>query len=149
MSPFTIPKTTWSQTKNQRSSSGLPETRLRAGPAHTLILSANPPLNHCYKTHQIPLGQDTQFLKGTMCQLCPLLPGKSVKLFFTTSPKTLRFNLVYRGWDVGINDNASLAWGRNRRLRNFYLFTSSLIALKNSDRGAIPGKKSITWVIIA
>ena len=40
-----------------------------AGPAHTLILSATPPLNHCYKTpHQILLGGDTQFSRaGAHC----------------------------------------------------------------------------------
>ena len=55
-----------------------------ARPEHTLILSAIPPLNHCYKT--LLLG--TQFLRD-MSPLCPLLPGKAIKLFFFTSTKTL------------------------------------------------------------
>lgn len=48
---------------------------------------------------------ETQFLKGTMSQLCPLLPGESVKLIFTTSPKMLRFNSApgHRGQILGIN----------------------------------------------
>ena len=46
-----------------------------------------------------PLGQDIQFWGHS--PLCPPLPGKAIKLFFSTSPKTLspKFNLVpvYRG----------------------------------------------------
>ena len=69
------------------------------GPAHTLILSATPPLNRCHKTpHQTPLGWDTVF-EGRS-PLCPPLPRKARKLFYSTSPKTLspRFDsaLVYR-----------------------------------------------------
>ena len=59
-----------------------------AGLAHTLILSASPPLNHCYKTpHQIFPGGDTIF-QG-MNTLCSPLPGKTIKLFFSASPKLI------------------------------------------------------------
>ena len=50
-------------------------------------LPANLPLNHHYKIpHQIPLGWDTVF-EGSIL-LCPPMPGKAIKLFFYTSPKT-------------------------------------------------------------
>ena len=62
---------------------------IHTGPAHTLILSAIPPLNHFYKApHQILLGWDTSFLKSRI-PLCPPFPGKPIRLFFSISPKTL------------------------------------------------------------
>ena len=71
-------------------------------------LLTTPPLNHCYKTpHQSLPGWDTPILRG-MSLLCPPLPGKAVKLFFSTSPKTLfpRFDSapVHRGRDFGISN---------------------------------------------
>ena len=50
-----------------------------------------PPLNHYYKTS--PGGVGTDSLEG-LSSLWPPLPGKAMKLFFSTSPKTLsqRFN---------------------------------------------------------
>ena len=57
-------------------------------------------LNHSYKTPYYSLQSGTHRPKG-MNLLCPPLPGKAIKLFLSTSPKTLspRFNLalVYRG----------------------------------------------------
>ena len=65
-------KTTWDYIKGTRETH--PEDYLRpdqrsAGPAHTLISSATPPLNCCYKTpHQILLGWDIQFFRaGARC----------------------------------------------------------------------------------
>lgn len=53
-----------------------------------IILAAAPSLNHCYKIpHQILRGWDTVF-QGTG-PLCPPLPGKAIKLLFSTSPKAL------------------------------------------------------------
>ena len=58
-------------------------------------------LNHYYKSSHYPLQGRTHRLKG-ISPLCPPLPGKAIKLFFSASPKTLslRFNPapVYRGW---------------------------------------------------
>ena len=55
---------------------------------HTLwSLPTTLPLKHYYKIpHQILLGWDTVF-EGSIL-LCPPIPGKSIKLFFYTSPKT-------------------------------------------------------------
>ena len=48
----------------------------------------NPTLNHCHKTpHQTPLGWHT--VSEGRSSLCPPLPGKAIKLFLSTSPKTL------------------------------------------------------------
>ena len=66
--------------------------------AHELIM---PSLNHCYKNPCFPLQVGTDRFEGIIL-LCPPLPAKAVKLFFSTSLKTLslRFNSVsrYRGW---------------------------------------------------
>ena len=51
------------------------------------FLSATPALNHCYKTHQIPPGWDTDC--GGTYPLCPCLPGKAINLCFSTLPQTL------------------------------------------------------------
>ena len=83
----------------------------------TWSLSAAPPLNHCYKTpHQIPLCWDT-VLRSTS-PLCPPLPGKTIKLFFSTSPRTLslRFDSapVHRGrvFDISVKKSwFTEAWG--------------------------------------
>ena len=60
-----------------------------------------PSLNHYCRTSYYPLQVGTHSLEGVSPQCLPL-PGKAIKLFFSTSPKTLcpRFNLVlgYRGW---------------------------------------------------
>ena len=70
-------ETTWGQIKGMQ---GLHTPR---------SLSATPPLSHCYKTpHQILPSVGHTVLKG-MSPLCPPLPGKAVKLFFSTSPKTV------------------------------------------------------------
>ena len=53
--------------------------------AHTLTLSETPPLNHCYKPFIIPLVWNTIFQGRRL--LCPPLPGKAIKLSFSTSPK--------------------------------------------------------------
>ena len=63
-------------------------------------LSATLPLNHLSKTpHHVLLSWYTSS-EGTS-PLCVPLPGKAIKLFFSTSPKTLspRFNsaLVHKG----------------------------------------------------
>ena len=64
---------------------------------HQLI---TPSWNHYCKTPHYPLKVRTHSFEG-ISLLCPPLPGKAVKLFFSTSPKTLslRFNAVlgYRG----------------------------------------------------
>ena len=82
-------------------------------------ISATLPLNHCYKTpHQIPRaplhppwGQTV--LKG-MSPLCPPLPGKEIKLSFSTSPQTLSLKSnsapVHRGWVLGITLNAQFLY---------------------------------------
>ena len=58
----------------------------------------------------IPPGWNTWFLRG-MSLLCSPLPGKAIKLFLSTSPKTLSlwFNLVlvHRGWVLG---NITAGW---------------------------------------
>ena len=65
---------------------------------HELI---TPSLNHYYKTSHYRLQVGTHSFEG-ISPLWPPLPGKAIKLFFSTSPKTLslRFNSVsgYRGW---------------------------------------------------
>ena len=53
--------------------------------AHTLMLSETPPLNHCYKPFIIPLVWNTVFQGRRL--LRPPLPGKAIKLSFSTSPK--------------------------------------------------------------
>ena len=69
-----------------------------AGPAYIQILISILPLEPRDKTPQpIPLGGwDTQFLRGTMCPLCPSLLCKGTKLLFPPSPKilSLRFNFA-------------------------------------------------------
>ena len=64
---------------------------------HELI---TPPLSHYYETSHYPLQGGTRSSEG-ISLLWPPLPGKAIKLFFSTLPKTLsrRFNLVsgYRG----------------------------------------------------
>ena len=52
-------------------------------------------LNHYYKTPHYPLQVWTHSFEG-ISLLCPPLPGKAIKLFFSTSPKTLslKINLV-------------------------------------------------------
>ena len=60
---------------------------------------ASPPLNHCHEApHQILLGWNPGF-EGRS-PLCPPLPGKAIKLFFSTLPETLSLRfylaLVYR-----------------------------------------------------
>ena len=64
---------------------------------HQLI---KPSLNHYYKTSHYPLEVRTHSFEG-ISPLWPPLPGQAVKLFFSTSPKTLspRINSVlgYRG----------------------------------------------------
>ena len=64
---------------------------------HELI---TPSLNHYYKNSHYPLHAGAHSFEG-ICPLWPPLPGKAIKLFFSTSPKTLslRFTLVlgYRG----------------------------------------------------
>ena len=79
---------TWGKIKGSRKACQeddlRPEER-RAGPAHALIL------NCCYKApHQILSSLDTQF-PGARSLLCfPLPPpSKAVKLFFSTSSKTV------------------------------------------------------------
>ena len=72
-----------------------PETRLKACRPYTHCDPHQQPLKALLKTpHQIPPGWDTQFLRYKPT-LVPL-PGKTIKLFFSTLPKTrsLRFNLV-------------------------------------------------------
>ena len=57
---------------------------------------ADPPsLNHYYKTPHYPLQVGTHSLEG-ISPLWPPLPGKAIKLFYSTSLKTLspRFNSV-------------------------------------------------------
>ena len=60
----------------------------------------HPLLLEHYKTPHYPLQGGTYSLEG-ISLLWPPLPGRAVKLFLSTSPKTLslRFNLapVYRG----------------------------------------------------
>ena len=53
--------------------------RARTDPAHSLFLSAAPPLNQCYKTpHQILLGEDTQVCRaGARCVPLCLAKQKS------------------------------------------------------------------------
>ena len=59
-----------------------------------------PSLNHYYKTPHYTLQVGTHSFEG-ISPLWPPLPGKAIKLFFSTSPKTLslRNNSVsgYRG----------------------------------------------------
>ena len=76
-------ETTWGQSKGVQTQ-------------HTpWSLSASVSLNHHYKTaHQIPLGWNTECWR--LCPLWPSLPGKEIKLFFSTLPKSLspRFDLA-------------------------------------------------------
>ena len=72
---------------------------------HGLILLAAPCLSRCYKTsHQIPLGGYTQFSRAG-ATVFPFA-WQSIKLFFSTSSKTLspKFDLtmVHRGQAFGI-----------------------------------------------
>ena len=64
---------------------------------HKLIM---PSLNHYYKTPHYPLQVETHSFEG-ISPLWPPLPGRAIKLFFSTSPKTLspKINSVlgYRG----------------------------------------------------
>ena len=65
---------------------------------HKLIM---PCLNHYYESPHHTLQVGTCTFEGISLLWSPL-PGRAIKLFFSTSPKTLslRFNLVlgYRGW---------------------------------------------------
>ena len=65
---------------------------------HKLIM---PCLHHYYESPHHTLQVGTCTFEGISLLWSPL-PGKAIKLFFSTSPKTLspRFNLVlgYRGW---------------------------------------------------
>ena len=70
--------------------------------ANTLILTATPHLKYCYETlhssHLLRLGQVV--FQGKRL-VCPTLPDKAMKQFFSTSPKTLSLKfdsaLVHRG----------------------------------------------------
>ena len=89
-------------------------------PAHSLILSTNPPWNHSDKRpHQVPPGWDTHFSRAGASCVLPV-PGKAIKLLFSTSRKTLslRFDLalVYRGHPLGIS--SSKLWNLSKHHRN-------------------------------
>ena len=63
------------------------------------------PLNHCYKTPHYPLQVGTHSFEGISLPW-PCLLGKAVKLFFSTSPKTLslRLDLIQcRGTEAGFD----------------------------------------------
>ena len=82
------------------------EDQIKEGPAHTLILPIAL-LNHYYKSSSSnPPGLGHTVFQGRS-PLCPPFPGKAIKLFFPTSPKTLssRFDLgpVHRGWVFSVN----------------------------------------------
>ena len=95
-------ETTWGQTK------GMPVL-------HTpWSLSVTLPLNHCYKTpHQIPPAWRHIGFVSTS-PLCPPLPGKAIKLFFSTSSKTLSLQydsaLGYRDWFFSMKSEQRRRW---------------------------------------
>ena len=84
---------------------GILQTRILEWVAISLdALTSEPPtiaLKHLIKSSWV----ETHRFGGKE-PLCPILPHKAIKLFFSTSPKTLflRGNSaqVYRGWDFGI-----------------------------------------------
>ena len=89
-------------------------------PAHSLILSTKPPWNHSYKRpHQVLPGWDTQFSRGGAPCVLPV-PGKAIKLLFSTSLKSLslRFDLalVYRGHPLRIS--SSKLWNLSKHHGN-------------------------------
>ena len=88
-------QTGWNQ-KVDDADAHLPPTSQKK--VHELITTSS---NHYYKTPHSPLQVGTHSFEG-ISPLWPPLPGKAIKLFFSTSPKTLssRFNSVsgYRGW---------------------------------------------------
>ena len=64
------------------------------GPARTLILISNPTLD--YKTpHKPPLSPGWTHSFEGISLLWPPLPGKAIKLLFSTPPKTLSLDLIW------------------------------------------------------
>ena len=93
------------------SSGDLPNPRIepRSPALQTDALPSEPPGKPIALLTKSSLGWDTQFLRAWSALLSPL-PGKAIKLFFSTSLKTLslRFDLalVHRGHVFGIISSA-------------------------------------------
>ena len=52
-------------------------------------------MDHGYETKQDPMGAPGHIVFEDRIPVCPSLPGKEIKLFFSTSPKTLSLKLIW------------------------------------------------------
>ena len=86
---------------------------------HILILSTASSLNFCYKTSHQNLQGWGHIVFECRSPLCPHLSGKAIKLFSSTSPKTLslRFNSAtqrpsfwHQKYDLSKFKGTSLSW---------------------------------------